>query len=62
MYLLICTFSSVIRICSYLQKKAAVVVIYRGYKGDREDLNDPMSAAIFRSNLILILRKRGKKN
>jgi SAM-dependent methyltransferase len=37
-----------------------VVDIYRGYKGDKEDLNDPMSAANFRSNLIWILRKRGK--
>ena len=36
-----------------------VVDIYRGYKGDKEDLNDPMSAAKFKSNLIWILRKRG---
>lgn len=36
-----------------------VVDIYRGYKGDKEDLNDPMSAANFKSNLIWILRKRG---
>ena len=36
-----------------------VVDIYRGYKGDKEDLNDPMSAAKYQSNLIWILRKRG---
>ena len=35
-----------------------VVDIYRGYKGDKEDLNDPMSAAKYRSNLIWILRKK----
>ena len=29
-----------------------VVDIYRGYKGDKEDLNDPMSAAKYQSNLI----------
>ena len=36
-----------------------IVDIYRGYKGDKEDLNDPMSAAKYQSNLIWILRKRG---
>ena len=36
-----------------------VLDIYRGYKGDKEDLNDPMSAAKYQSNLIWILRKRG---
>ena len=35
-----------------------VVDIYRGYKGDKEDLNDPMSAAKYQSNLIWILRKK----
>ena len=34
-----------------------VVDIYRGYKGDKEDLNDPSSAAKYRSNLIWILKK-----
>ena len=34
-----------------------VVDIYRGYKGDKEDLNDPESAAKYRSNLIWILKK-----
>ena len=36
-----------------------VVDIYRGYKGDKEDLNDPLSAAKYQSNLIWNLRKRG---
>jgi len=35
-----------------------VVDIYRGYKGDKEDLNDPMSASKYQSNLIWILRKK----
>ncbi len=36
-----------------------VLDIYRGYKGDKEDLNDPSSAARYRSNLIWILKKKG---
>lgn len=35
-----------------------VVDIYRGYKGDKEDLKDPQSASKYRSNLIWILRKK----
>lgn len=35
-----------------------VLDIYRGYKGGKEDLNDPLSAAKYRSNLIWILRKK----
>ena len=35
-----------------------VLDIYRGYKGDKEDLSDPTSAAKFRSNLIWILKKK----
>ena len=35
-----------------------VTDIYRGYKGDKEDLSDPSSAEKFRSNLIWILRKK----
>ena len=35
-----------------------VVDIYRGYKGDKEDLNDPASAAKYKSNLIWILRRK----
>ena len=31
--------------------------IFRGYKGDKEDLQDPSSAEKFRSNLIWILKK-----
>lgn len=34
-----------------------VLDIYRGYKGDKEDLNDPSSAARYQSNLIWILKK-----
>ena len=34
-----------------------VVDIYRGYKGDKEDLGDPDSAAKYQSNLIWILKK-----
>lgn len=34
--------------------------IYRGYLGDKEDLNDPMSASKYRSDLIWILKKREK--
>ena len=29
-----------------------VLDIFRGYKGDKEDLNDPSTAALYRSNLI----------
>ena len=36
-----------------------VTDIYRGYDGDREDLNDPSSAAKYRSNLIWILKRIG---
>ena len=32
--------------------------IYRGYKGDKEDLSDPSSAAKYSGNLIWILRKK----
>ena len=32
--------------------------IFRGYNGDREDLNDPASASKYRSNLIWILKKK----
>ena len=32
--------------------------IYRGYNGDKEDLNYPSSAAKYRSNLIWILKRR----
>ena len=35
-----------------------VLDIYRGYKGDKEDLNNPESAKDFMSNLIWILRKK----
>lgn len=35
-----------------------VLDIYRGYLGDKEDLNDPMSASKYRSNLIWILKKK----
>ncbi len=35
-----------------------VVDIYRGYDGDKEDLNDPMSASKFRSNIVWLLRKK----
>lgn len=35
-----------------------VLDIYRGYNGDREDLSDPMTAAMYRSNLIWILRRK----
>lgn len=35
-----------------------VLDIYRGYKGDKEDLNNPESAKDFKSNLIWILRKK----
>ena len=35
-----------------------VVDIYRGYNGDREDLNDPSSSSRFRSNLIWILKRK----
>lgn len=35
-----------------------VLDIYRGYKGDKENLNDPSTAAKYRSNLIWILKKK----
>jgi hypothetical protein len=35
-----------------------VTDIYRGYDGDKEDLNDPESARRFRSNLIWILKRK----
>ena len=35
-----------------------VVDIYRGYKGDKEDLSDPSTASLYRSNLIWILRRK----
>ena len=40
------------RLCGF-----EVIDIYRGYNGDREDLDDPSSAAKYRSNLIWILRR-----
>jgi len=41
------------KLCGY-----EVLDIYRGYKGDKEDLNDPSSASKYRSDLIWILRKK----
>ena len=35
-----------------------VADIYRGYNGDKEDLDDPSSAARYRSNLIWILKRK----
>ena len=35
-----------------------VVDIYRGYNGDKEDLNDPSSASRYQSNLIWILKRK----
>jgi hypothetical protein len=35
-----------------------VLDIYRGYKGDKENLNDLSTAAKYRSNLIWILKKK----
>ncbi len=35
-----------------------VVDIYRGYNGDKEDLNDPKSAQKYDSNLIWILKRK----
>ena len=35
-----------------------VLDIYRGYHRDKEDLNDPMSAANYKGNLIWILKKK----
>ncbi|MBP5452166.1 MAG: class I SAM-dependent methyltransferase [Treponema sp.] len=35
-----------------------VVDIYRGYNGDKEDLNDPSSASKYKSNLIWILKRK----
>ena len=37
-----------------------ILDIYRGYKGDKEDLSDPSTALKYRSNLIWILRKKSK--
>lgn len=41
------------RLCGF-----EVIDIYRGYNGDREDLNDPDSASRFQSNLIWILKRK----
>ena len=41
------------RLCGF-----EVIDIYRGYNGDREDLNDPGSASKYRSNLIWILKRK----
>ena len=41
------------RLCGF-----EVVDIYRGYNGDKEDLDDPSSAARYRSNLIWILKRK----
>ena len=35
-----------------------VMDIYRGYKGDKEDLNDPSTASKYRSNLIWVLKRK----
>lgn len=35
-----------------------VLDIYRGYKGDKEDISDPSTAAKYRENLIWILKKK----
>ena len=35
-----------------------VLDIYRGYKGDKEDLKDPSSASRYQSNLIWILKRK----
>lgn len=35
-----------------------VTDIYRGYKGDKEDLKDPNSASKYKGNLVWILRKK----
>ena len=35
-----------------------VTDIYRGYKGDKEDLNDISTASKYRSNLIWILKRK----
>ena len=35
-----------------------VLDFYRGYNGDREDLNDPASASRYQSNLIWILKRK----
>ena len=35
-----------------------VMDIYRVYKGDKEDLSDPLSASKYRSNLVWILKKK----
>lgn len=39
-----------------------VLDIYRGYKGDKEDLNDPDSALKYQSNLIWILRRKDEED
>ena len=41
------------RLCGF-----EVVDIYRGYNGDKENLDDPSSAARYRSNLIWILKRK----
>ena len=41
------------RLCGF-----EVVDIYRGYNGDKEDLDDPSSASRYRSNLIWILKRK----
>lgn len=35
-----------------------VIDIYRGYNGDKEDLNDPSTASKFNGNIIWILKKK----
>ena len=41
------------RLCGF-----EVVDIYRGYNGDKEDLDDPSSASRYQSNLIWILKRK----
>ena len=41
------------RLCGF-----EVLDIYRGYRGEKEDMNDPSSAGKYRSNLIWILKKQ----
>ena len=41
------------RLCGF-----EVADIYRGYNGDKEDLNDPSSASRYQSNLIWILKRK----
>ena len=42
------------RLCGF-----EVTDIYRGYSGDKEDLNDPSSAAKYKSSLIWVLKRIG---